>query len=96
MLNFTFLNLMNEFFELDSISFIILFKFLFLEHYKGDGSYAIFAGKDCSVSLAKMSFDQSYLNSQDFASLSLQENDVLTEWHAKFIQKYPIVGKLKK
>jgi predicted heme/steroid binding protein len=32
------------------------------EHYAPEGSYRIFVGKDVSVALAKMSFDEKYFN----------------------------------
>jgi hypothetical protein len=32
------------------------------EHYGPEGSYRIFVGKDVSVALAKMSFDEKYFN----------------------------------
>ena len=66
-----------------------------LEHYKPTGSYGIFAGKDCSISLAKMSFDESFLNSSNHFTLNSKEKETLDQWYDKFKEKYPVVGILK-
>jgi len=67
----------------------------FLEHYKKDGSYSFFAGKDCSVALAKMSFDPVYMNCSNDASLTPKEQEILNQWFEKFKDKYTIIGKIK-
>ena len=67
----------------------------FLEHYKKDGSYSFFAGKDCSVALAKMSFDPVYLNCANDFSFNQKEQVILDQWFDKFKDKYSIIGKIK-
>mmetsp|Transcript_62721 Transcript_62721/g.71984 ORF Transcript_62721/g.71984 Transcript_62721/m.71984 type:complete len:134 (+) Transcript_62721:146-547(+) len=65
------------------------------EHYRAGGSYHIFAGKDVSVALAKMSFADEDLNSTDYSCLKDQEIVTLIEWMEKYDSKYPIVGKME-
>lgn len=82
------------------MSFLNFFNFFLkklkkIEHYKRDGSYSIFAGKDCSVSLAKMSFDAVYLNCSNEVTLNPKEEETLSQWFEKFREKYNIVGKIK-
>lgn len=63
--------------------------------YGQGGAYSIFAGNDCSVCLAKMSFETRYLN-LPVAGLSHGELETLDEWYHTFkhVKRYPIVGKL--
>lgn len=65
--------------------------------YGPDGPYAAFAGKECGVALAKMSFDQQHLN--DLAgvkNLNFGEKTELDGWIEKFTyyRNYPIMGRL--
>lgn len=60
--------------------------------YGPGGSYSMFAGHDCSVCLAKMSFEESLL-SQSTQGLTASERDTLDDWFLK-MQKYPVVGYL--
>ena len=62
------------------------------EYYKEPSGYAIFAGHDASVNLAKMSHDKSYLNKYGEIPLSPEEKNTLEEWVQRFQQKYPVVG----
>ncbi|KAK7283137.1 hypothetical protein RIF29_12448 [Crotalaria pallida] len=61
--------------------------------YGPGGAYAMFAGKDASRALAKMS-----KNDQDITSnldgLSEKEIGVLNDWENKFQAKYPVVARL--
>ncbi|CAO2820375.1 probable steroid-binding protein 3 [Amaranthus tricolor] len=61
--------------------------------YGPGGAYAIFAGKDASRALAKMS-----KNEEDVVSsidgLSEKELEVLADWEKKFEAKYPVVGRV--
>lgn len=65
--------------------------------YGPDGPYADFAGRECGVALAKMSFDKDHLD--DLAgckTLSFGEKHELEGWIEKFTyyRNYPIKGKL--
>ena len=67
-----------------------------MEMYGPDGPYYLFAGRDASRALAKMSFSPSDVESSDLSDLSPDQLKVLDDWEKKFIQakKYPVVGKL--
>ncbi|XP_076901298.1 putative steroid-binding protein 3 [Bidens hawaiensis] len=61
--------------------------------YGPGGSYAIFAGKDASRALARMSKDEEdVIGSLD--GLTEKEIGVLDDWEKKFEAKYPVVGSL--
>lgn len=61
--------------------------------YGPGGSYAMFAGKDASRALAKMSKnDEDVIGSLD--GLTEKEIGILDDWEKKFEAKYPIVGTL--
>jgi len=67
------------------------------EFYGPGGPYELFAGRECGAALAKMSFDETYLD--DMAAcdkLSFGEKDELENWMAKFehYRAYPIKGRL--
>ncbi|VAH04967.1 unnamed protein product [Triticum turgidum subsp. durum] len=57
--------------------------------------YALFAGKDASRALAKMSFEPQDLNG-DTSGLGPFELDALQDWEYKFMSKYVKVGTIKK
>nr|GLL32766.1 probable steroid-binding protein 3 [Ipomoea trifida]GMD26309.1 probable steroid-binding protein 3 [Ipomoea batatas]GME21630.1 probable steroid-binding protein 3 [Ipomoea batatas] len=59
--------------------------------YGPGGDYSIFAGKDASRALAKMSKNADDV-SPSLEGLSDKEIGVLTDWEKKFEAKYPIVG----
>ncbi|KAL2651949.1 hypothetical protein R1flu_020077 [Riccia fluitans] len=63
--------------------------------YGPGGMYSLFAGKDASRALAKMSFEESDLNG-NLEGLSMYEMDALNEWEQKFMYKYHKVGQLAK
>ena len=65
--------------------------------YGPDGPYANFAGRECGVALAKMSFDTEHLD--DLAGckdLNYGEKDELDGWINKFTyhRNYPVKGRL--
>jgi membrane-associated progesterone receptor component len=62
--------------------------------YGPGGPYALFAGKDASRALAKMSFEEKDLTG-DTEGLSAYEAEALTDWEYKFMSKYVKVGTVK-
>lgn len=54
----------------------------------------MFAGKDASRALAKMSFEEKDLTG-DLEGLSPYELEALTDWEYKFMSKYNKVGQIK-
>ncbi|KAF5457759.1 hypothetical protein F2P56_021839 [Juglans regia] len=62
--------------------------------YGPGGPYALFAGKDASRALAKMSFEEKDLTG-DVSGLSPFEVDALQDWEYKFMSKYVKVGSVK-
>ena len=66
------------------------------DFYGPGGSYECFAGQECGIALAKMSFEKLYMGNPDLSSLSFSEKDAYNEWFMKFrdMRGYPIVGKL--
>ncbi|XP_073020208.1 membrane steroid-binding protein 2-like [Primulina eburnea] len=62
--------------------------------YGPGGPYALFAGKDASRALAKMSFDEKDLNG-DLTGLGVFELEALQDWEYKFMSKYVKVGTVK-
>ncbi|KAK4776425.1 hypothetical protein SAY86_005113 [Trapa natans] len=63
--------------------------------YGPGGPYALFAGKDASRALAKMSFEEKDLTG-DISGLGPFELDALQDWEYKFTSKYIKVGTIKK
>ncbi|GMN44625.1 hypothetical protein TIFTF001_013816 [Ficus carica] len=63
--------------------------------YGPGGPYALFAGKDASRALAKMSFEEKDLTG-DISGLGPFEIDALQDWEYKFMSKYVKVGTIKK
>ncbi|KAM7504737.1 hypothetical protein LguiB_003641 [Lonicera macranthoides] len=63
--------------------------------YGPGGPYALFAGKDASRALAKMSFEDKDLNG-DLTGLGIFELEALQDWEYKFMSKYVKVGTIKK
>ncbi|GKB41785.1 F-box/LRR-repeat protein, partial [Tanacetum coccineum] len=63
--------------------------------YGPGGPYALFAGKDASRALAKMSFEEKDLNG-DLTGLGVFELEALQDWENKFMRKYVKVGSIKK
>ncbi|CDJ44337.1 cytochrome b5-like Heme/Steroid binding domain containing protein, putative [Eimeria tenella] len=62
--------------------------------YGKNGSYHIFAGKDATVALARMSFDEKLLNSppSTWESLTESEKESLQSWLQRFKSKYSLVA----
>jgi membrane-associated progesterone receptor component len=63
--------------------------------YGPGGAYALFAGKDASRALAKMSFEQKDLNG-DISDLTPMELSSLNDWEYKFTSKYVKVGTIRR
>lgn len=63
--------------------------------YGPGGAYALFAGKDASRALAKMSFEEKDLTG-DISGLGPFELDALQDWEYKFMGKYVKVGTIQK
>lgn len=63
--------------------------------YGPGGPYALFAGKDASRALAKMSFEEKDLTG-DISGLGPFELEALQDWEYKFMGKYVKVGTIKK
>lgn len=63
--------------------------------YGPGGPYALFAGKDASRALAKMSFEEKDLTG-DISGLGAFEMEALQDWEYKFMSKYVKVGSIKK
>ncbi|KAJ6851654.1 membrane steroid-binding protein 1-like [Iris pallida] len=63
--------------------------------YGPGGQYALFAGKDASRALAKMSFEERDLTG-DISGLGPSELDALNDWEYNFMSKYTKVGTVKK
>ena len=61
--------------------------------YGPGGPYGMFAGKDCTRALAKVSFDAE-LFTGDLEGLSEDELDKLQEWIEMFEGKYRNIGRL--
>lgn len=61
--------------------------------YGPGGAYALFAGKDASRALAKMSKNEDDVVS-NIDGLSDKEIEVLADWEKKFEAKYPVVGRV--
>jgi len=62
------------------------------ESYRPGGGYSKFAGKECSVALAKMSMDDKHFNCYDNFKLMLAEVDSLEGWYAFMKKKYKIIA----
>ncbi|KUF99931.1 hypothetical protein AM588_10008825 [Phytophthora nicotianae] len=67
-----------------------------LNHYGPEGGYKQFAGRDCSRSLACMSFLDEHLDNPTLEGLTEQQQETLNKWEDKFKEKYPVVGKVIK
>ena len=62
--------------------------------YGPGGSYHIFAGRDASRGLAKMSLEVKDVDDPSIDDLNLSEIDAMNNWAEKLAAKYPIVGHL--
>lgn len=65
------------------------------DFYGPNGPYEIFAGRECGIALAKMSFDEEYLDRVD-GNMNFGERQELDGWIQKFqyYRNYPIIGRL--
>lgn len=67
------------------------------DFYGPGGPYEKFAGHECGIALAKMSFDMEYIdNLKGCNELGFGERNELDNWISKFLdyRQYPIKGKL--
>ena len=65
--------------------------------YGPDGPYELFAGHECGIALAKMSFDTTFLDDlEGCKNLNFGEKTELDNWIEKFTyyRCYPVVGRL--
>ena len=62
--------------------------------YGPGGGYHVFAGRDASRGLAKMSLEAEDVDNPHVDDLTLGEIDTLGDWARKFEAKYPVVGHL--
>ncbi|XP_042494496.1 membrane steroid-binding protein 2-like [Macadamia integrifolia] len=63
--------------------------------YGPSGPYALFGGKDASRALATLSFEEKNFTG-DISGLSSLELENLQDWENKFMNKYAMVGTIKK
>jgi len=64
--------------------------------FQPDGPYgSLWAGRDATLSLAKMSFEAKHINSRDWDSLTEEDRSGLTSWLEHFDAKYYRVALLK-
>jgi membrane-associated progesterone receptor component len=61
--------------------------------YGKGGPYEMFAGRECAVALAKMSFDEADVHG-DTSVLDGEQREKLTDWLETFEGKYTELGKL--
>ncbi|CAH2061144.1 unnamed protein product [Thlaspi arvense] len=61
--------------------------------YGNGGDYAMFAGKDASRALGKMSKSEEDV-SPSLEGLTEKEITTLNDWEKKFEAKYPVVGRV--
>jgi hypothetical protein len=66
-----------------------------LVFYKAPSGYAIFAGTDCTVSLAKMSLTGEFNNKLNETVFTEEETEIVEQWHQKYLTKYNKVGTIK-
>ncbi|KAL3652380.1 hypothetical protein CASFOL_002061 [Castilleja foliolosa] len=62
--------------------------------YGPGGPYAVYAGKDASRALAKMTFEEKDVN-DDLTGLDVAELEALQDWENKFMTRYVKVGTVK-
>ena len=58
-------------------------------------SYGMWAGRDATVALARMSLNPHDVNRTDWETLTAAELDTLADWQRYFAEKYPVRGRLK-
>eukprot|EP00466_Bigelowiella_natans_P007776 jgi/Bigna1/86955/estExt_fgenesh1_pg.C_150162 len=65
--------------------------------FYGPGAmYGLFAGRDASRGLGKMSMDQQDVDDPRMDDFTEKDAESLQKWVQRFESKYPVVGKLKK
>ena len=65
-----------------------------VDFYKPGATYNIFAGRDASRALGKMSFQPEDIDSLELSDLTATQIKTLDDWDKKFAEKYPVVGEL--
>ncbi|CAE7384346.1 dap1 [Symbiodinium pilosum] len=64
-------------------------------NFQAGSSYSFLAGTDCTIALAKMSYDKALLNSLRFQDLQPEEWKALEGWIGYMDSKYSCVGRLE-
>eukprot|EP00471_Norrisiella_sphaerica_P000116 CAMPEP_0184481398 /NCGR_PEP_ID=MMETSP0113_2-20130426/2945_1 /TAXON_ID=91329 /ORGANISM="Norrisiella sphaerica, Strain BC52" /LENGTH=162 /DNA_ID=CAMNT_0026860505 /DNA_START=150 /DNA_END=635 /DNA_ORIENTATION=+ len=64
------------------------------DSYGPDGGYGIFAGRDASRGLGKMSLEEEDVEECHIKDFSTYEIETLDQWIRMFLHKYKIVGRL--
>ncbi|TMW57835.1 hypothetical protein Poli38472_014438 [Pythium oligandrum] len=66
------------------------------DFYGPGAGYHLFAGREASRALAKMSFEKEDLENEDLSDLSFMDNETLQDWVMKFslYNGYPNVGRI--
>uniref|UniRef100_A0A7S3ZD27 Cytochrome b5 heme-binding domain-containing protein n=2 Tax=Lotharella globosa TaxID=91324 RepID=A0A7S3ZD27_9EUKA len=65
------------------------------DSYGPDAGYGLFAGRDASRGLGKMSLEEEDCDVRHIKDFSKYETETLDQWIMMFLSKYPIVGRLK-
>ncbi|KAK9808787.1 hypothetical protein WJX72_003685 [[Myrmecia] bisecta] len=63
------------------------------DFYGPGGAYHVFAGRECSRALGKMSTSEADCTDK-LDDLTKRELDILADWEKKFEEKYTVVGKV--
>ncbi len=63
--------------------------------YKPGASYAVFAGREVSVALAKMSFETEFVNVYHKTKLKQDEIATMEGWFTFMKERYPVVGQVQ-
>lgn len=64
-----------------------------VEFYGPGKAYGVYAGKEISRALGKMSLDEADCNGE-LGDLTEKQMTVLAQWEEKFTKKYPVVGEI--
>ena len=62
--------------------------------YKPGASYACLAGKDITIALAKMSFEDQYMNVYHRVKLTKAEMETMEGWYKYLKERYQVVGQI--
>lgn len=64
------------------------------DFYGAGKGYSVFAGKEVTRCLGKMIIGDAEANC-GWANLTLEHVNIAKDWHAKYVTKYPIVGRFQ-